>query len=98
MLCHCSVSLSLPMALYLLKECVCCILACPCSNFVLTFIFTSSNQTSLRELRERVANGGDPSKLREPPVVDDIPDGEQGNLLSMYLHFAIKVSNSKYIT
>ncbi|XP_045823085.1 TIMELESS-interacting protein [Trifolium pratense] len=36
-------------------------------------------KTSLRELRERVANGGDPSKLREPPVVHDIPDGEQEN-------------------
>ncbi|RHN61590.1 putative transcription factor interactor and regulator CCHC(Zn) family [Medicago truncatula] len=36
-------------------------------------------KTSLRELRERVANGGDPSKLREPPVVDDVPDGEQEN-------------------
>jgi hypothetical protein len=52
----------------------------------------SSNQTSLRELRERVANGGDPSKLREPPVVHDIPDGEQGiYYLCIILHFAIKV-------
>ncbi|KAK7258085.1 hypothetical protein RIF29_32520 [Crotalaria pallida] len=34
-------------------------------------------KTCLRELRERVANGGDATKLREPPVVNDIPDDEQ---------------------
>jgi hypothetical protein len=31
----------------------------------------------LRELRERVANGGDPTKLREPLVNDD-SNVEQG--------------------
>ncbi|KAG2398049.1 hypothetical protein LR48_Vigan08g189900 [Vigna angularis] len=35
-------------------------------------------KTCLLELRERVANGGDPTKLREPPVVDDISIDEQG--------------------
>ncbi|XP_014493313.1 TIMELESS-interacting protein [Vigna radiata var. radiata] len=35
-------------------------------------------KTTLLELRERVANGGDPTKLREPPVVDDISIDEQG--------------------
>ncbi|XP_027909672.1 TIMELESS-interacting protein [Vigna unguiculata] len=32
----------------------------------------------IMELRERVASGGDPTKLREPPVVDDISIDEQG--------------------
>ncbi|KAF7824403.1 TIMELESS-interacting protein [Senna tora] len=32
---------------------------------------TKRVKTCLRELRERVANGGDPTKLREPPVVSD---------------------------
>ncbi|KAI5388198.1 uncharacterized protein LOC127105546 [Lathyrus oleraceus] len=36
-------------------------------------------KTSLRELRERVANGGDPSKLHEPPGVQNIPVAEQEN-------------------
>ncbi|KAG4988222.1 hypothetical protein AAZX31_11G098400 [Glycine max] len=35
-------------------------------------------KTCLRELRERVASGGDPTKLREPPVVHDIPSDEHG--------------------
>lgn len=51
-----------------------------------------SNQTCLRELRERVANGGDPTKLREPPVVHDIPADEQGICYLPTFHFAIKVS------
>ncbi|XP_027356322.1 TIMELESS-interacting protein isoform X2 [Abrus precatorius] len=35
-------------------------------------------KTCLRELRERVASGGDPTKLREPPpVMDDTPADEQ---------------------
>ncbi|XP_061362708.1 uncharacterized protein LOC133306407 [Gastrolobium bilobum] len=38
---------------------------------------TRQVKTCLRELRERVANGGDPTKLREPPVVQDIPDDNQ---------------------
>ncbi|TKY67755.1 TIMELESS-interacting protein [Spatholobus suberectus] len=33
-------------------------------------------KTCLRELRERVASGGDPTKLREPPVIHDIPSDE----------------------
>ncbi|KAE9593409.1 putative transcription factor interactor and regulator CCHC(Zn) family [Lupinus albus] len=36
-------------------------------------------KTCLRELRERVANGGDPTKLREPPLFDDILPHEQGD-------------------
>lgn len=36
------------------------------------------NQTCLRELRERVANGGDPTKLHEQYVAQDIPADEQG--------------------
>ncbi|CAJ1933859.1 unnamed protein product [Sphenostylis stenocarpa] len=35
-------------------------------------------KTCLGELRERVASGGDPTKLREPPVVHDIPSVEHG--------------------
>lgn len=94
-----SLSLSLFLCLYICwKSVFVAYLHVLDQTLCLTFIFTSSNQTSLRELRERVANGGDPSKLREPPVVDVDPDGEQGNLLSMYLHFAIQVSNSKYHT
>ncbi|OIW05618.1 hypothetical protein TanjilG_23404 [Lupinus angustifolius] len=37
-------------------------------------------KTCLRELRERVADGGDPTKLREPPVVDDFLPDEQGDV------------------
>ncbi|KAK7264129.1 hypothetical protein RJT34_31733 [Clitoria ternatea] len=37
-------------------------------------------KTCLRELRERVADGGDPTKLRETPVVQDIPADEQVNV------------------
>ncbi|KAK7404345.1 hypothetical protein VNO78_05163 [Psophocarpus tetragonolobus] len=33
-------------------------------------------KTCLRELRERVTSGGDPTKLRETPVVHDIPSNE----------------------
>ncbi|KAF6160735.1 hypothetical protein GIB67_035936 [Kingdonia uniflora] len=33
-------------------------------------------RTCIRDLRERVANGGDPSKLHEPPVEHDVPDSE----------------------
>lgn len=51
----------------------------------------SYNQTSLRELRERVASGGDPSKLREAPVVHDIPDDGQGTYYICILQFSIKV-------
>ena len=32
-------------------------------------------------MRERVASGGDPTKLREPAVVQDIPSDEQGIFL-----------------
>ncbi|KAL5129803.1 hypothetical protein HKD37_12G033031 [Glycine soja] len=39
-------------------------------------------KTCLRELRERVASGGDPTKLREPPVVHDIPSDEHGYVVS----------------
>ncbi|ESW03609.1 hypothetical protein PHAVU_011G028100 [Phaseolus vulgaris] len=35
-------------------------------------------KTCLGELRERVASGGDPTKLREPLVVHDIPIDEHG--------------------
>lgn len=41
-------------------------------------------------MRERVANGGDPTKLREPPVVDDISIDEQGIYFTLF--FSIKVS------
>lgn len=54
--------------------------ACPCSNPVFDIYFMSSYQMSLNELRERVANGGDPSKLHEPPGVQNTPapDAQQG--------------------
>ncbi|XP_021909942.1 protein TIPIN homolog isoform X2 [Carica papaya] len=32
----------------------------------------------IKDLRERVARGGDPTKLHEPPREDDAPDDEQG--------------------
>lgn len=32
----------------------------------------------MAELRERVARGGDPTKLHEPPAEEVNPDGEQG--------------------
>ncbi|KAM1520488.1 hypothetical protein ACFX10_010868 [Malus domestica] len=35
---------------------------------------------TLRELRERVASGGDPTKLREPPVEEGIPNDQQETL------------------
>ncbi|KAI4328625.1 hypothetical protein L6164_020961 [Bauhinia variegata] len=38
---------------------------------------TKRVKTCLRELRERVASGGDPTKLCEAPVVHDIPADEQ---------------------
>jgi len=37
------------------------------------------------ELRERVASGGDPTKLREPPVVGDISIDEQGIYFNLFL-------------
>ncbi|CAL0334223.1 unnamed protein product [Lupinus luteus] len=37
-------------------------------------------KTCLRELRERVADGGDPTKMREPPLFDDILPDEQGDV------------------
>ncbi|CAI8617190.1 unnamed protein product [Vicia faba] len=40
---------------------------------------TKHVKMSLRELRERVANGGDPSKLHEPPGVQNSPVAEQEN-------------------
>lgn len=42
---------------------------------------TKRVKMTVRELRERVARGGDPTKLHEPPVVDqDIPNDEQETL------------------
>ncbi|EXC33111.1 TIMELESS-interacting protein [Morus notabilis] len=39
---------------------------------------TKRVKTCLRELRERVASGGDPTKLHEPPVEDENPhDGQE---------------------
>ncbi|XP_068334060.1 chromosome segregation in meiosis protein 3-like [Pyrus communis] len=35
---------------------------------------------TLRELRERVASGGDPTKLREPPAEEGIPNDQQETL------------------
>ncbi|CAK9143898.1 unnamed protein product [Ilex paraguariensis] len=32
----------------------------------------------IKELREKVANGGDPTKLQEPPVQHDVSNHEQG--------------------
>ncbi|RDY00240.1 TIMELESS-interacting protein [Mucuna pruriens] len=39
-------------------------------------------KTCLGDLRDRVASGGDPTKLREPPVVHDIPSDEHGFAVS----------------
>jgi len=36
-------------------------------------------------LRERVASGGDPTKLREPLFAHDIPIDEQGILFTLFL-------------
>lgn len=41
-------------------------------------------QVCLRELRERVGKGGDPTKLREPPVQYENLNVEQGMLLANY--------------
>ncbi|KAF5747495.1 TIMELESS-interacting protein [Tripterygium wilfordii] len=38
---------------------------------------TQRVKTCIRELRERVANGGDPTKLHEPPAEHDGPSNEQ---------------------
>ncbi|KAL5554034.1 hypothetical protein UlMin_041435 [Ulmus minor] len=48
----------------------------------------------LRELRERVAQGGDPTKLHEPPVVHDTPHQEQEAMNSEGLHHQ-ELSSSK---
>ncbi|KAL6295361.1 hypothetical protein ACE6H2_003503 [Prunus campanulata] len=41
---------------------------------------TRQVKMSLRELRERVASGGDPTKLREPPVEQGNPNDQQETL------------------
>ncbi|KAF8389598.1 hypothetical protein HHK36_024117 [Tetracentron sinense] len=42
-----------------------------------------SYQTCIKELRERVANGGDPSKLHEPTTEHDAPNCEPGAVEAM---------------
>lgn len=44
----------------------------------------------LRELRERVADGGDPTKLHEPPI-EQISDTEQetGNSAQLFVNFSL---------
>lgn len=46
----------------------------------------------IRDLRERVANGGDPTKLHEAPVEhDDDPIDEQGiQSISVFFFFKVK--------
>lgn len=46
---------------------------------------TKRVRTCIRELRDTVANGGDPTKLHEPPVGLDNPNNEQGVTDSMVL-------------
>lgn len=43
----------------------------------------------LRELRERVADGGDPTKLHEPPTeqISDIDEQETGNSAQLFVNF-----------
>ncbi|XP_031371480.1 TIMELESS-interacting protein isoform X2 [Punica granatum] len=38
---------------------------------------TNQVKRCIRELRDRVAHGGDPTKLHEPPTEDDIPNNDQ---------------------
>ncbi|KAK6931823.1 Chromosome segregation in meiosis protein 3 [Dillenia turbinata] len=49
-------------------------------GFNLTYL-----KTCIRELRERVANGGDPTKLHEPPVEPACPNEEQAGAEAMDL-------------
>lgn len=44
-------------------------------------------QLCLRELRERVAKGGDPTKLHEPIAEDCTPQDEQGLLDNFLISF-----------
>lgn len=43
-----------------------------------SFIFHIPGQMCIRDLRDRVANGGDPTKLHEAAVEHDGPVDEQG--------------------
>jgi hypothetical protein len=69
-----SLSLSLPVCLsvYLLKH--------HKMNVSLIQFSAHSEQMCIRELRERVAKGGDPTKLHEEPVQHDDSNVEQGIL------------------
>jgi len=49
-------------------------------NLPVNFDLSISVQRCISELRERVARGGDPTKLHEPPVEEVAPDSEQGNI------------------
>lgn len=57
-------------------------------NYSFHFVLIA-DQTCLRELRERVASGGDPTKLHEPPTERSTPNEEQGLLDRLHEVFSV---------
>lgn len=54
------------------------------------FCFSFFLKRCLSELKDRVARGGDPTKLHEPPVEETVPENEPGIYLRIYYELVEK--------